>query len=492
MPRAELQPIYFPEAREIQSECGLATNYITREGIKAGLQVTKITLQEGIDLQHRAQGSAGMVISNGTEFDKVKNLGWVRDAFDQGRNLPHLSDPFIGMIHTRYPTSGGSNHVENIQPFGLDGIWFGHHGNLTNIEEIKEKHGPFSIGGDFPDSDSWIAFNTIVRANGSSLGDKLINAQRDFEGGWAFILTDGKAIVASRDPYGIRPLMLGYIGPEDNPWGYAIAVETSAFEKIKGYRGYRDILPGETVQIDERGETILERKPKGRKHCAFEHVYMQWPSSFFEGKEVLAARENMGRILWREAPIEVKDGEQVLVVPVPDTARPAARAYVEEAQKTLGSSIRLEEALLKNRYVGRLYIESSDKRVDTQNKYTLIKRMIKGRKIVVIDDSIVHGITSQAIIGMFLDAGAAEVHLRIHSPSIVEHCNYGVDQSGPLIAKDKKIEEIAMFLGVNSLGYLSREGLAEATGIDIGDLCMSCFGGDGPPIAKSTIPLNEA
>lgn len=492
MPRGELQPIHFPEAREIQSECGLAGNFITKAGIEAGLDVVKISYQGGIDLQHRAQGSAGMVISNGEEFDKKKDFGWVPVAFKQGLNLPHLNNPFIGMIHTRYPTSGGSNHKENIQPFGLDGMWFGHHGNLTNTQEIQEKHGPFPKGGDFPDSDSWIALNAIVKANGSSLGEKLMKAQEDFEGGWAFILTDGKAMVASRDPYGIRPLMLGYLGPEDNPWGYSLAVETSAFEKIKGYRGYRDILPGETVQIDERGEAILERAPKGRKNCAFEYVYMQWPGSIFEGREVLTTRENMGRILWREAPIGVKEGERVLVVPVPDTSRPAAKAYVEEAQKTLGSSIKFEEALLKNRYVGRLYIESSDKRVDTQNKYTLIKRMVEGRKVVVIDDSIVHGITSQAIMGMFRDAGAAEVHLRIHSPSIVDQCNFGIDQSGTLIAKDKKVDEIATFLGVDSLGYLSREGLAEAISLSAESLCMGCFGGDGPPVAKSTIPLNEA
>lgn len=494
---AELAPIRFdltpPKDREIQSECGLGAVILTRSGIQAGLDVRKILYQMGMDLQHRAQGSAGMVITDGEKFDKVKDFHWVSVVFQQGQNLPFVEGANLGMLHMRYPTAGQSNHRENIQPFGLDGIWFGHHGNLTNVEEIEKKYGPFPKGGDFPDTDSWVAVNTIVKSEGNSLEEKLINAQKEFEGGWAFIVTDGKKLVASRDPYGIRPLMLGRIGPKDNPWGYVISVETCVFEKIKGFSGYRDIRPGETVLVDQNGEKELEVAPKGLKACSFEHVYMQGPSSVFEGREVMQARENMGRIVWRESPVEVKEGEQFFVIPVPDSARPAAEGLVEEAQKTLGARIKLEnKALLKNRYVGRLYIEPSDKRVETRNKYTVIRRLVEGRKIILVDDSIVHGITTQAIVELLLENGAAEVHVRIVSPEIKDHCTFGVDQSGKLFAKEiPGARERAGFLGANSLAHISRQGLAEAIGRPIETLCMSCFDGDGPPKARSVIPLNE-
>lgn len=490
----EFSPIHFPEAREIQSECGLAIVSLTDAGIKAGLDIRKISFNQiAMPLQHRAQGSAGMMFSNGEEFDKVKGLGWTRDVFEQGHNLPDVPGARLAFLHTRYPTSGGSNHKENIQPFNLDGVWFGHHGNLTNTDEIEKKHGSLAKGGDFPDSDSWVAFNAIVKEKGESLGQKLINAQRDFEGGWAFILTNGKTVVASRDPYGIRPLMLGYLGPENNPWGYVVAVETSAFKKIKGYRGYRDIMPGETVQIDEKGETILEVAPKGHSSCVFEDVYLQAVSSTFEGKSIYETRRHAGRILWKQFPVGVDDNREVVVVPVPDSGRPAAYGYVEEAKKVLGSRVRLEEAMIKNRYVGRNYIEPSNNRVNVEDMYDILEDLVRGKRVVVVDDSIVHGITSRAIIGLFREAGVAEAHLRVVSPPIVDYCTFGVDQSGKLIARDiPNIEERARLLGADSLGHLGREGLAEATGRPIGDLCMKCMGGDGPPLAKSVIPLKEA
>lgn len=503
MPR-ELQPINFePQIdREIQSECGESIVFLTQRGLGAGLDPRKIAYQMGMENQHRAQGSTGMMVTDGRRFDVRRGFGWVSVAFQQGQNLPEVPNAHIAFIHSRYPTSGASNHKQNIQPFRSDGIWFGHHGNLTNTQDIEKNTPPGSIWLSLlrkvrseatPDSDSWKALNAIARTKGQTIGEKLLKAQRGFEGGWAFILTDGKSVVASRDPYGIRPLMLGYIGPENDPWGYAISVETCAFEKIKGYRGYRDILPGETVQIDNKGETVLERAPKGLKACSFEHVYMQWPGSFFEGREVLTARKNMGRITWKEAPVEVKDGEQVIVVPVPDSARPAAEGFVEEAQKTLGSRIKIElDALIKNRYVGRLYIEPSDKRIETRNKYSVIRRLVEGKKIILVDDSIVHGITAQAIVELLLENGAAEIYVRIVSPEIKRQCTFGIDQSGKLIAKEMPdLKERARFLGANSLAHLSRKGLAEAIGRPIDSLCMSCFGGDGPPLAKSVIPLRE-
>lgn len=533
MPRGELAPVYFepPKDREIQSECLEAGIWLTPAGIEAGLDARKIALQMGMQLQHRAQGAAGMMVTNGERFAVRRGMGWVRVVFEEGRNVPDVKRNYgflnpifqpiaqlvlqpvppahVAEIHGRYPTSGGSNHRENIQPFNRDGIWFAHHGNLTNTDEIKASTPPENrlavlarkiTRKKLPDSDSWFALKKIARTPGKSLAEKLLKAQKNFEGGWAFILTDGKSIVASRDPYGIRPLMLGYIGPEDKPWGYAIAVETTAFEKIKGYRGYRDIEPGETIQIDEKGETVLERIPKGRRPSAFEWVYMQGLNGVFEEKDVLTARKNMGRNLWKEMrknmPTEFTEGEQILVIPVPDAGRPAAEGFIEEAQKELGiQQIRLElDALIKNRYVGRLYIESSDRRVETEDKYSVIRKLIEGKKIFVIDDSEVHGITAKAIVSLLREVGgAAWVGLGIVSPEIVWRCAFGVDQSGPLIANDiPDLKERAKHLGADYMIHLSRGGLAKAIGLSEEELCMRCFGGDGPPLPKSIIPLNEA
>lgn len=503
MPAAELAPIHFepPKDSEIQSECLKGFIYLTPEGLKAGLDVRKIGLQMGMQLQHRAQGSAGMMVTNGYEFDIRRGMGWVRVVFEEGRNVPYVPNAHIAGIHGRYPTSGGSNHRENTQPFNLGNLWFAHHGNLTNTDEIKARLSSESgiVGDGLPDSDSWFAFNDIARAKGQSLGEKLINAQKRFEGGWAFTLTDGKTIVASRDPYGIRPLMLGYIGPEDKPWGYAIAVETTAFNKIIGYRTYRDIEPGETIQIDENGETVLERAPKGRTPCAFEWVYLQGLSGVFEGKRVLPSRKEMGRSLWEEMkdnlPSEFTGGEQLLVVPVPDAGRPAAEAFVEAAQKVLGPNrVKLElDALIKNRYVGRLYIESSDRRTETEDKYDVIPELTEGRNLFVVDDSIVHGITTKAIVSLFRNAGRAKgVGLGIVAPPIVWRSTFGVDQSGRLVAEEiPNTAERAKYLGADYLFHLSRKGLARAIGLSEENLCLRCMGGGGPPLPRSTIPLNE-
>lgn len=514
MPAAELSPIHFDfePPKEIQSECGLGAIILTKEGIAAGLDVRKIIYQMGMDYQHRAQGSVGVTISDGRRVESQKDLGWVSVALGQGAKVPRTTEgfwflskptvPMLGEIHTRYPTSGGSNHRENIQPFNKDGIWFAHHGNLTNMDEVRARTKPESALSAFlrkikreklPDSDSWFAFNAILSEYGRDVSQKLVNAQGYFEGGWAFILTDGKAIVASRDPYGIRPLMLGYLGPEESPWGYVVGVETSAFERIKGYRSYREIEPGETVRIDQNGELPLNKSPKGRKACAFEGVYLQSVSSEYEGKSVYDSRRDAGRIMWREAPIGLEDNNEIIVVPVPDSGRPSAYGYVEEGQKVIGSRIRIEEAMVKNRYVGRSYIEPSNRRVNVEDMYSIIEELVRDRIVVLVDDSIVKGITSRAIVSLFRRAGAKEVHLRIVSPPIVWASQYGVDQSGILFAKEypNKADREA-FLGVNSLSHLSLDGLAEALGKSQEDLCMRCMGGDGPPLPRSMIALNEA
>lgn len=532
MPRGELAPIHFepPKDKEIQSECLEACIWLTQAGIEAGLDARKIALQMGMQLQHRAQGAAGMMVTNGERFAVRRGMGWVRVVFEEGRNVPDVKRNYgflnpifqpivqlvlqpvppahVAEIHGRYPTSGGSNHRENIQPFNRDGIWFVHHGNLTNTDEIKASTPPENrlavlarkiTRKKLPDSDSWFALKKIARTPGKSLAEKLLKAQKSFEGGWAFILTDGKSIVASRDPYGIRPLMLGYIGPEDKPWGYAIAVETTAFNKIRGYRTYRDIEPGETIQIDENGETKLERAPKGRTPCAFEHVYLHGLSGVFEGKDILTVRKNMGRLLWEEMkdnlPPEFTGEEQILVIPVPDAGRPAAEAFVEAAQEILGRDrVKLElDALIKNRYVGRLYLDPSDRRTETEDKYDVIPELTKGRNLFVVDDSIVHGITTKAIVSLLRNIGRAKgVGLGIVSPPIVWRSTYGVDQSGPLIANDiPDTKERAKHLGASYLFHLSLEGLSRAIGITLDELCTKCMGGGGPPSPKSTILLNE-
>ena len=478
------------EAERIQSECGLFAAYLIDP---RSVDIRSISCQAGTDLQHRAEGAAGMWISNGRFSASVRELGTVAVAFQEGRNMPSLENPHIAILHSRYPTAGGSNHKPNIQPLSLDGITLAHHGNLTNVPEIERRTGVFPKGGDYADSDSWVALNAIVEESGMSLAEKVVNAQRSFEGGWAFIVTDGKQIVASRDPNGIRPLSVAVLGEEDNPKGFLLSVESCVFNKME-VSSFREVLPGETITVDKSGVKTVDINPKAQMSCIFELVYMMRPDSEFLGEIVYKTRREAGRLLWKEAPVEVGSDEKLVIMSVPNSGRPAGLGYFQEAQEELGSQVTYDEGLLSNAYFGRNFIKPTGQR-RANLKFYPIREILKDEIVVLVDDSIVRGDTTSALVEMCLTAGAKSVHERVASPPIKHPCHWGVAMptyEELLANKIPDIKEREKYLGVSSLGYLSLEGLIKAAGVDKSRLCTHCFDGKGPPLEKlGTVPLRE-
>ena len=285
----------------IQSNCGLFAIVYPEEN-PGQMDLRATTLRAGADLQHRAEGGAGYAVFDGTGKGQfVRGLGRIDVAFQDGRLLPKTPDARIAILHTRYPTAGGSDHLPNIQPLTYEGISLAHHGNLTNAAQVLESIPEgIQIGGQYPDSDSWIALNAIARAKGNGLAEKMINAQREFEGGWAFIATDGKEVVASRDPQGIRPLFLATIGDPKRPQAYLLSVEPAPFNSLD-VDDWRDVLPGETVSIiDGQARTVDLSPDTEQRSCIFETVYMMHPDSKYMGQLVHMARRKAGHLLWRE------------------------------------------------------------------------------------------------------------------------------------------------------------------------------------------------
>lgn len=490
MPEREAKRNLNPETGRIQSECGLFAAFLIDPTI---IDIRIPAFQAGTDLQHRAEGAAGMWISNGESSSSVKELGTVAVAFQEGRNLPFLENPHIAILHTRYPTAGGSNHKPNIQPLSLDGITLGHHGNLTNVQQIADRIGFVPQGGNSPDSDSWIALNAIVKEQGSTLAEKVINAQKYFEGGWAFIVSDGKTIVASRDPHGIRPLSVAVLGKKDAPKGYLLSVESCVFNKMD-VSDFREVLPGETITIDNSGITTVDISPKAQMSCIFEFVYMMRPDSKFLGEIVNDTRREAGRQLWKEAPVELAEGEKLVVMPVPNSGRPSAIGYFHEAQKNLGLKATYDEGLLANAYFGRNFIKSSGQR-KAFLKFYAIKDILKDAVVALVDDSIVRGDTTSTLIEILKWAGVKKIHNRVASPEIKHPCYFGVAMptyEELLANRIPNISERERYLGASSLRYLSLKGLIKATGADKDKFCTHCFNGKGPALSgRGTIPLRE-
>jgi len=490
MPEREKSINFHRETERIQSECGLFAVYLKDP---TDTDVRAISFQAGTDLQHRAEGSAGMWISNGKSSDSVRESGTVAVAFQDGRNLPFVENPHIAFLHTRYPTAGGSNHKPNIQPLFLDGITFGHHGNLTNAQEISDRIGFVHQGESFPDSDSWIALNAIVKEKGSTLAEKVINAQKNFEGGWAFIVTDGEIIVASRDPHGIRPLSVAVLGDEASSKGYVLSVESCVFNKMD-VSDFREVLPGETITIDKSGVKTVDINPKEQMSCLFEFVYMMRPDSEFLGEIVYKTRREAGRQLWNEAPVELEKGEELVVMPVPNSGRPSALGFFHEAQNDLGLRVTYDEGLLSNAYSGRNFIKSSAQR-KAYLKFYAIKELLVNKVVVLVDDSIVRGDTAPVLVEMCKEEGAKKVHMRVASPPIKHPCHWGVAMptyEELLANKILSLTDREEHLGVASLAHLSLDGLIKATGVSKDKFCTHCFDGKGPPLnGRGAIPLRE-
>ena len=420
--------------------------------------------------QHRGQESAGMAVSDGEHLLVYKELGLVSQVFNEATLTTLQGD--LGIGHNRYSTTG-STTWENAQPaFKTDGIRslaLGHNGNLVNTLELAERAG--RAGGATTDSD--LVATLLARFGDGGLEAAALDVLPTLEGAFSFVMMNERSVFAARDPFGLRPLSIGRLTN-----GYVVASETCALD-IVGAVFVRDVEPGELVRIDDRGlqSTRFAESPR-QALCIFEYVYLARADSRLRGRTVYEVRRDLGRRLAIEAPA---DGD--LVIPVPDTGHSAAQGFAEV------SGIPYGEGLMKNRYVGRTFIQPSQTLRERGVKLKLnpIPEAIAGKRLVVIDDSIVRGTTTRQLVQALREAGAAEVHTRITCPPIRWPCFYGIDMSSrsELIASDLAVEEIRRYVGADSLGYLSLEGMVAATGQDGSEFCRACFDGEYP------IPIPE-
>jgi amidophosphoribosyltransferase len=447
-------------AESPNEECGLF-------GVWApGEDVARLSYFGLFAQQHRGQESAGIAVSDGQNVLVYKELGLVSQVFDEATLSTLQGD--LGIGHTRYSTTG-STTWENAQPvFKTDGVRtlaLGHNGNLVNTAELAARFGTDRAA--TTDTDL-VAAMLASELNGGGLWDAAMNVLPQLEGAFCFVMMDERSVYAARDPYGVRPLALGRL-----PSGFCVASETCGLD-IVGATFVRDVEPGELIRIDDRGVQTARFAPIRRSAlCVFEFVYLARADSQLSGRTVHEARREMGRRLAAEAPADAD-----MVIPVPDTGHSAAQGYSGAAGIPYG------EGLMKNRYVGRTFIQPSQSLRDRGVKLKLnpIRDAVRGKRLVVVEDSIVRGTTTRQVVQALREAGAAEVHTRITSPPIRWPCFYGIDMSTrrELVASDLAVDEIREFIGADSLGYLSLEGMIAATGADEGSFCRACFDGEYP------------
>lgn len=423
-------------------------------------------------LQHRGQESAGMAVSDGSNILVYRELGLVSQVFSESTLATLQGD--LGIGHTRYSTTG-STTWENAQPAfktdGSRGLALGHNGNLVNTHELAERVG----GRGRASTDSDLVATLLARGGDEGLEAAALEVLPTLRGAFSFVMMDERTLLGARDPHGVRPLAIGRL-----PSGYVLASETAALD-IVGASYVREVEPGELVMIDERGIRSARFAEAPRPAlCIFEFVYLARADSHLYGTSVHEARREMGRRLAREAPADAD-----LTVPVPDTGHSAAQGFAE------ASGIAYGEGLIKNRYVHRTFIEPTPdlRQRGVRLKLNTLPDAIRGRRLVVVDDSIVRGTTTRQIIQMLREAGAGEVHLRITSPPIRWPCYYGIDMStrGELVAADMSVEEIREFIGADSLAYLSLDALVASTGAPEESFCRACFDGRYPIEVPSTL-----
>ena len=419
-------------------------------------------------LQHRGQESSGIVVSDGQRLKRHASAGLVSQVFDE-QSLAKLVG-FAGIGHNRYSTTGSST-VANVQPLIVSGeagtLALAHNGNIINAlelrEELEERGFEFRTT-----TDSEVIANLILASPGKDWCDRVAFAMRRLIGAYSLTLLTMDMLIAVRDPLGVRPLCLGYVGP--NP---VVASETCALDHI-GARFEKDLAPGEILALTAEGirSQVVSDSPR-RAACVFEYIYLARPDSILEDKLVYDTRQQMGARLWEEYPVDAD-----LVVGVPDSAIPAALGYSD------ASGIPFCEGLLKNRYVGRTFISPDQRLRDlgVQLKFNPLKEVIAGQRLVIIDDSIVRGTTTPHVVALLRRAGAKEIHLRICAPPIQHPCFLGVDMATEweLIATRKSIEEIRDHIQADSLGYISLDGLLSSVGRSRDSLCMACFTGEYP------------
>jgi amidophosphoribosyltransferase len=417
-------------------------------------------------LQHRGQESAGIAVSDRGRLTVLRDMGLVAQVFDEEQLQALPGDVAIG--HTRYSTTG-STLWANAQPLVQHGaartVALGHNGNLTNTAELRAAL--VDAGVSLAATSDTEAIAALIAHDPAELPVAVASTMARLEGAYSVVaLAEGK-LIGFRDPHGIRPLSLGRLGSD-----WVLASETCALDLI-GARYERDVRPGEFVIVDEDGLHASQALPEGRQAlCIFEHVYFARPDSTLAGSEVHGVRVRMGERLATEAPVAAD-----LVMPIPDSGTPAAVGY------SRASGVPYSEGLIKNRYVGRTFIEP-DQRMREQGiklKFNPLAE-VAGKRLVIVDDSIVRGSTMRQLVAMLFDAGAAEVHVRVSSPPIVSPCFYGIDMAdeGELAAAHRSVEEMRELIGATSLHYLSLEGMQAATRLPEASVCRACFTRDYP------------
>ena len=449
-----------------------------------GEEVAKLAYFGLYALQHRGQESAGIAVSDGTRIVVFKDMGLVAQVFNE--SVLNTLRGYIAVGHCRYSTTG-SSVWENAQPtFRATpsvSLALGHNGNLINTRELAAlAGGPRGSGSATSDTDVLTAlFAAGIAGGGPAAGgeqarrieENVLAVLPHVRGAFSLVFMDQETLYAARDPEGFRPLVLGRL-----PRGWVVASETAALD-IVGAALVREIEPGELIAIDERGvrsRTFAVARPRG---CLFEYVYLARPDTSISGRSVQATRVEVGRRLAAEHPVEAD-----LVIPVPESGTPAAIGYAQ------GSGIPYGQGLVKNSYVGRTFIQPSQtiRQRGIRLKLNPLRDVIVGQRLVVVDDTIVRGNTQRAVVTMLREAGAAEVHIRISSPPVAWPCFFGIDfaSRAELIAGSLAVEEIRESIGADSLGFVSLEGLTQATTLPAGSLCRACFDGEYPiPVSES-------
>ncbi len=452
---------------KLREECGVFGIY----GHEDAAALTALGLHA---LQHRGQEACGVVTFDGEMFHVHRALGLVGDNFNSEQTVGKLKGT-TAIGHVRYSTTG-QPVVRNIQPlvadFAFGGLAIAHNGNLTNALTVRSEM--VKAGHLFQSTtDTEIVTHLIAISKETTLVKRIIDALVQIEGAYSFVMLSRKKVIGVRDPLGVRPLVLGELDGRS-----IVASETCALDII-GARFLRDVEPGEMIVLDDNGLTSLHPfPPQKRRFCVFEHIYFARPDSIVEGRSVYEVRKRIGGELAREAAVPAD-----VVVPVPDSGVPAAMGYAEAAR------LPFELGIIRNHYVGRTFIEPADniRHLGVKLKHSPNRSQLAGKRVVLVDDSIVRGTTSTKIVEMVRQAGAREVHMRISSPPTTHSCFYGIDtpQREKLLAARNSVAEMQQLIGVDSLAFISIDGLYRALGLarrvaDDPKFCDACFTGDYP------------
>jgi amidophosphoribosyltransferase len=453
---------------EFKDECGVF-------GIFGHPEASNLTSLGLYALQHRGQESAGIAVADGTKMRVVRGMGQVADAFKE-ETLAGLAG-HLAIGHTRYSTAGDST-LENAQPFLIDcahgQIAVAHNGNLVNARELRDDL--VRAGSIFQTtSDTEVVLHLYARSKAPTVEEALVESISQVSGAFSMVLLTKNRLIAARDPHGFRPLALGRLGE-----AWIVCSETCAMDLI-GATYEREIEPGELLIISDGGlRSIKPYPPSQLAHCVFEHVYFARPDSYVFGRSVNEVRTSFGRILAAEAPVPAD-----VVVPIPDSGVCAAMGFAE------ASGVPVRFGLIRNHYVGRTFIQPQQSIRDFGVKVKLnpVRSILEGRRVVLVDDSIVRGTTSRKIVRLVKAAGAREVHVRISCPPTVSPCFYGVDTPSrkDLIGATHTVDQIREFVEADSLAYLSLKGLREAVGDTRNTYCTSCYTGVYPV----SFPQNE-